>query len=389
MSIVKVDMEKIRPVQWIKYLIPRLLALVIVLNGILYILTTMLASVDDSFFLKAVHDADYVLNATTTRHLSGLVGLFFGFYLIIIGKGLFHRYRRSWWMAVITLTLLIFNSFTLTAIPALGYLSIGLLVFMLASYRLFPEHPPYALMSYQKIVAWLSILLAVAYSVLGCYMLRSEFNNLKTWTDAVYFTFVTFSTVGYGDISPITQNAKYFTVSIIVIGLGSFATALSFIIGPMIELRMKGVMNIMKKVTDLSNHVILCGYTAVSKALIADLEKDEIPFVFIEKRADAVLELQNLGYKIIPGTSSQTASFEQARLEKATAVICAYDDDADNILAILTINGLLQTHPNNKLKIMARIEHEENIDKVKSLNVDHIVSPATMAAQALMDVYNA
>jgi len=309
MSIGKVDMKKIRPVQWIKYLVPRLLALVIVLNGILYILTTMLASVDDSFFLKAVHDADYVLNATTTRHLSGLVGLFFGFYLIIIGKGLFRRYRRSWWMAVITLTLLIFNSFTLTAIPALGYLSIGLLVFMLASYRLFPERPPYALMSYQKIVAWLSILLAVAYSVLGCYMLRSEFNNLKTWTDAVYFTFVTFSTVGYGDISPITQNAKYFTVSIIVIGLGSFATALSFIIGPMIELRMKGVMNIMKKVTDLNNHVILCGYTAVSKALIADLEKDEIPFVFIEK--------------------------------------------------------------------------------VKSLNVDHIVSPATMAAQALMDVYNA
>ena len=375
------------PFQWIKYLIPRLLALVLVLDGVLYIVTVALSSVDGAFFAEVVHDANFFLNVTTTRHLSGVVGLLFGFFLIFIGKGLFRRYRRSWWTAVITLTILILNSFTLSAIPELGYVSIGLLIAILLSYRLFPEHPDYPLINYQTFIAWISVLSATGYSIVGCYMLRAEFNNLKTWTDAVYFTFVTFSTVGYGDISPVTQNAKFFTVSMILVGLGSFATALSFIIGPMIEQRMKGVMNIMKRVTDINNHVILCGYTAVSKALVMGLEKEEIPFVFIEKRTDAVLEIQNLGYRVVPGTSAQTTSFEQARLGKAVAVICAYDDDADNILAILTINGLLQSEPNNKLKIIARIEHEENIEKVKSLNVDHIVSPATMAAQAMMDAY--
>lgn len=374
--------------QWIKYLTPRVLAMIVVITGVLYIITAALTSVDNSFLAKAVHDANYFLEATTSHHLSGVVGLLFGFYLIIIGKGLFYRYRRSWWSAVITLILLIFNSFIFIGIPALGYLSISLLIVLLFSYRLFSERPAYALMNYQKVVAWLSILLAVAYSVVGCYLLRSQFSNLKTWTDAVYFTIVTFSTVGYGDISPITQNAKYFTVSTILVGLGSFATTLSFIVGPMIENRMKGVMNIMKKVTNINNHVILCGYTALSKALIIDFEKDGVPFVFIEKRSDAVLEIQNLGYKVIPGTSAQKTSFEQARLEKAAAVICAYEDDADNILAILTVNGLLLSHPNEKLKIMTRIEHEENIEKMKSLNVDNIVSPATMAAKAMMDVYN-
>ncbi|WP_325100629.1 ion channel [Francisella tularensis] len=52
----------------------------------------------------------------------------------------------------------------------------------------------------------------MSYSVLGLYYLRDEFDGIKNISDAVYFTIVTFSTVGYGDIHPITEEAKLFTI---------------------------------------------------------------------------------------------------------------------------------------------------------------------------------
>ncbi len=55
---------------------------------------------------------------------------------------------------------------------------------------------------FQKVVAWLSIFMALAYGVIGSYLLRGEFHGIQTWTDAIYYTFETYSTVGYGDILP-------------------------------------------------------------------------------------------------------------------------------------------------------------------------------------------
>jgi voltage-gated potassium channel len=371
----------------LRKMIPRILALALVFNGMLYVLTTVLATVDDTFFAEAVHDVNYYLDVTTARNLSGILGLLFGLYLMLLGKGLYRRYRRSWTAAIITLTILVADSFFLSSVPQVKYLTLAMLIVLLLSFSLFRERSQYALLSSRKIMAWLSVALAIAYGACGSYLLRSEFNNLKTWTDAVYYTFVTYSTVGFGDIYPITQNAKYFTVSMILVGLGSFATALSFVVGPMVEQRMKGVLNLMKKFYTLNHHVIICGYTSLSKVLIQELKASEQPFVIIENRPDCVLEIQNLEYPLVPGSGEQRQPFEQANLAKANAVFCAYDDDASNILTVLTVQEMAGAKGREKLRLIARVDHEENIEKMHALKVDHVVSPATMGARAMLEMY--
>lgn len=373
--------------EWrVRLLIPKIVAFVLVFSGLFYVLASVLVALLNPTWSSALRNVGHMLDLNVSRRLGGMVGLLFGCYLIFLGQGLFHCYRTSWRAAVVTLCILVANSFLLSSMPAAGYLSLVLLLALLLTRRLFKEHPEYDTANSKQVIALFSVLFAVSYGVIGSYLLRQEFRNLNTLTDAVYYTFVTFSTVGFGDITPVSQNAKYFTVSMILIGLGSFATALSFIVGPMVEQRMKGVLRMMKKIYDMKNHVILCSYTPLTAWLIRDLQKQGTSFLVIEDRPDRLAELQRLGLWTVPGRSTQRETLRQAGLSHANTVVCAYDEDADNILTILTVKELQAEQVNTKLKLIVRVDQEENVDKARTLNVDHIVSPASLAAQAMMDI---
>ena len=87
------------------------------------------------------------------------------------------------------------------------------------------------------------VLFTLGYGVLGSYVLGADFTpKLTNIIDAVYFAVVTMATVGYGDITPRTAEARLFCVSLIVLGLVVFATSLTAIIGPLIDNRMKKLL---------------------------------------------------------------------------------------------------------------------------------------------------
>ena len=90
-------------------------------------------------------------------------------------------------------------------------------------------------LSFYQFVVAITFLLAISYSLLGLYYLRDEFDGIKNISDAVYFTIVTFSTVGYGDIHLITEEAKLFTISIMIVGIGLFATIITVLASSIIN----------------------------------------------------------------------------------------------------------------------------------------------------------
>ncbi|MEN6290537.1 MAG: potassium channel family protein, partial [Methanobacterium sp.] len=69
-----------------------------------------------------------------------------------------------------------------------------------------------------RILIW--IFVVIAYGVIGFHLIENQ-----TWTVSLYWTFVTIGTVGYGDYSPKTPLGMYFAISLIVLGIGSFAIA--------------------------------------------------------------------------------------------------------------------------------------------------------------------
>ena len=121
-------------IQQLKNRMPILIGLVIITNGLLHIFVAVLP-----IFRLAVPDLDEVgsiLAVTSFRGMGMLIGIFLGFCLIILGRGICERKRKSWFIAVIVLLALCLNNYYTGALPKASIISGALLVALLLTFKL-------------------------------------------------------------------------------------------------------------------------------------------------------------------------------------------------------------------------------------------------------------
>ena len=215
--------------------------------------------------------------------VSGLVRILSGILLMLLGRGLLERRRRAWGAAIVLLAaVVVVNLHHWVAGQGLIPLVSTLLMIaaLLAFHRTFSVRAARRI-SYGQVVAAVAVALAMAYGIVGSYLLRDQFEGIDGWTDAAYFALVTYSTLGYDDvvagIFPVGSDARWFVVSMFLIGVTLFITALSVALGPIVEGRMKGVMSLVKRFQRLSNHVVVCGYSGVAASVVDELRDRDIP----------------------------------------------------------------------------------------------------------------
>jgi len=153
------------------------------------------------------------------------------FLLGLVTLGLQQRKRLAWRTAVIALPLLAvvpLSTFQATDFPLLVAVAVTLplLVRTRARFDQALEVSPLQVASLSAIGG------VVVYGTVGAYGLRAQFPGVDGWADAVYFVFVTIATVGYGDITPATEQAQWFALSIVLFGTGAFTVAVGSVIGP-------------------------------------------------------------------------------------------------------------------------------------------------------------
>ena len=369
-------MRKLLQATWVA----RLIAAVIALNGFLNLATGLISVLKVRADL-GLDKVPHYLQVGPKHHISGLFSVFLGLLLIIIGRGLYERRQRAWRLALVVIIVLMANNLYRGTTPHTAILSVLLIVGLILFRRVFNVRSETGV-EYTEIIAIASVLFALAYGIVGSYILRDQFNGLQGWTDALYFTFVTYSTLGYGDIVPKTSSARMFVVSMIPIGLASFVTALTAVIGPMIERRLKGVLRIMKRFQK-TEHVIICGYSHVSESAVDELREQNIPYAIIDDRQDIVMHVRNRGHDVFLGDASQKETLDQANLEGATALIAAYDSDSVNILIAITAKEFRDAAKGCKARIVVRVESEESIAKAKQVGADEVISPSTSAGRLM------
>ena len=365
---------------------PYLVAAFMVANGF-YTLAMGLGEIFhlDQYLAVELGEMRRYLEVVPAPQLGGFVAVFLGVVFIVLGKGLAERRRRARNWAVVALLLNVL-SHLYQGLPlrncilsAAGLVLLGLLR------AEFTHHSERHRWSYAEVIAVLSIIFALAYGIGGAYLLRAEFSGIETWTDAVYFTVVTYSPLGYGDMLPQSTNAKWFAISMVSIGIGSFFTALTVLLGPLIENRLKGVFAVVSKFQKSVDHIhiVVCGYTKVTESIVDELRAWQVPFLIIDGREDFVVHLRNSGLDILHGDPTERAVLEQANLPSAAAVIAATDSDATNTLVALTACSLREAEDRHKFRIVVHIEDEENIAKVQSIGVDEIISPSTLGGRLM------
>jgi voltage-gated potassium channel len=193
------------------------------------------------------------------------------------------------------------------------------------------------------------------------------------WIDAAYMTVITITTVGYGELHPLSPAEKVFTslfilASVLIVGY-SIKVITEYILSQsnIGNLRQKKVQ---KKIQSLENHVIICGYGRNGQQAVQKLMAYDRSFVIIEKNEELVERYSNAKLLFVLGNASEDEILGKAGIEKATTLISALPSDADNLFIVLSARQI-----NKNLKIISRATEESSYKKLKLAGADNVIMP--------------
>ena len=195
-----------------------------------------------------------------------------------------------------------------------------------------------------------------------------EVEGWDTWR-AFYFTLITITTVGYGD-EGLSDEGKKFASILLMGGVLSASYTLGMIVQASVANQLAWKKRMHKRISRLKNHTIVCGFGRMGLSVARRLAARQVPFVVIEQDTERMQRALELGYLSIHGNASEEEFLIAARIEKASHVVAAVDNVAENILITMECRDL---SPDSM--IIARAERDEDIRKLRRAGVDRVLCP--------------
>ncbi|MGO9013441.1 MAG: potassium channel family protein [Dissulfurispiraceae bacterium] len=216
------------------------------------------------------------------------------------------------------------------------------------------------------ILSGLLIFLIVAIGTAG-FIIIERWNFL----DALYMTIITLTTVGYAEVHNLSSEGRIFNIFLIIGGVGTVFYALSTGAKVVLEGELQdmfGRNRLEKKIRDLHDHYIICGYGRMGRIICRELNAKGEKFIVIEKNPNKLHEKDNI--LIVEGDATQDAVLIDAGIEKAKGLITVLPTDAENLFVVLSARGL-----NPQLLIVARAGEEGSGRKLLRAGADRVTSP--------------
>jgi voltage-gated potassium channel len=221
---------------------------------------------------------------------------------------------------------------------------------------------------------------------IALYVLEETINpNITNLDDALYWSLVTISTVGYGDISPVTDPGRMIAGFIILFGIAMISFATSVIVSAFSEkLDQLKEERIIDEVNKSEEFLIICGYGQMTKMFFRQKDASEYNYIILDKDPERVAEAVHDGYDAIVDDASrhETLARFNTRSAKVT-VLCMSGDDVENIYIALNAKSIDPT-----IRVVARASSKALVTKYRRAGVDHILLPnenaSTMMSVAIL-----
>ncbi|MCB0012713.1 MAG: potassium channel protein [Anaerolineales bacterium] len=247
------------------------------------------------------------------------------------------------------------------------------------------------------------------------------YSLLEEWTlfESLYATIITITTVGYGDLSPQTQSGRIFAIffTLVAIGLAGYtiSSAAAILFESHQRNRAKKIYEKrMNEISQLSNHIIVCGGGIVGNRAAGEFKRRQFPFVIIEpdeaklkkallwmhesyvdKRLRHYQSLDEVDWTIEERLSidelatdtgilylqedpTEEQQLRAAGIHRAYGVVAAMEDDRDNTTILLSARDMAQRLNNPKLRLVASARTETNMHTLYLAGADRVVSPYIM-----------
>ncbi len=201
------------------------------------------------------------------------------------------------------------------------------------------------------------------------YMLIEDY----TFREALFMTIITISTVGFGEVRPLSSDGKLFTMFIIFAGLGTMAYALTSTVALLMEGELSETLRRIRmknQLAEIKDHYILCGAGQTGINIVENFQQNKVPFVVIEQDKQKVAYMEGQSVLVIQGDATHDETLAKARVAHAKGLIACLATDAANVFVVLTVRSMVPD-----LHIISRAIDRKAHAKLRTAGADNTISP--------------
>jgi len=229
-----------------------------------------------------------------------------------------------------------------------------------------------------QLLVVVAALLSLLFGMAGARWLGDQFvPPIHGWTYALYFTISTISTNG-SEYAPHSAPAAQFVVVLILLGVGTFLSAVVVLFLPFLERRLERIAQRLERaqMEDLTDHVVICGASAAARATATSLREDGVRSIILSPDSEAVNLLRGEGETAHLGEPSNEDDLRAVGIERARALVAADDSDAENLLTVITARGI-----QSGLRIVAVATSPASLAKLRRAGANEAISAVAVAAK--------
>ncbi|MFH1710253.1 MAG: potassium channel protein [bacterium] len=230
---------------------------------------------------------------------------------------------------------------------------------------------------FKKIIMPLVLLVLV----IVCTIIGYIFIEHWSFFDALYMVVITLFSVGFMEVHTLSTVGRAITIGLIVFGVGTVA----YTVGQLVEMMVEGQFakyrrrrEMEKKVSELKDHYIICGFGRVGHQVAYEFDLKNIPYFVVDSKPETSEELEPKGVPFIIGDMSSDEVLQSAGIAKAKGLIACADSDASNVFVTLSARVL-----NPKLFIIARASNVAAEIKLKKAGANRVTSPYFIAGNRI------
>lgn len=209
------------------------------------------------------------------------------------------------------------------------------------------------------------------------------YESLEGWgfLDALYMTAISLTTVGFKEVRPLSDSGRIFTILLITSGVGLFFYAAGSMAEGIVEGHLKGLIGrrrMLKKISKLEKHYIVCGYGRLGKVICTELQVRKSPLVVIDNQERVVQQAEKEGLLWILGDATVDDVLINAGIKRASGLISILDTDAANVYITISAKSL-----NRRLTIVTKAEDENAGGKMSQVGATKVISPYKIGASRM------
>jgi voltage-gated potassium channel len=200
--------------------------------------------------------------------------------------------------------------------------------------------------------------------------------------EALYMTVITITTVGFGEVHPLHSEGRVFTIALSLVGVFTLLYAATAAIRAIVSGEVRGDIGRQRMehtLSELKDHVIVCGFGRMGRFVCAEFSASGQPFVVVDKAA-SVLEGFQVPHGIaLAGDATSDGVLRRAGIERARVLVAVTASDADNMYITMSARLL-----NEKLLIVSRAEDQVTQKKLLRAGANRVVAPYVIAGQTVV-----